>query len=155
MNEGAWQPAIKCLHTALSMHRLQPEYNIALGRCYMELGKYPEAITAIANAVKLKPKNINGWVELLQCMYKGGLINDGIEYAKQAFESTENKPVFLFYKSLFLFAAGKSKEDLIYLENGFALYPKGFKKIIEIEPSLLRYQQVVEIAARFKKKRPS
>jgi len=155
MNEGAWQPAIKCLHTALSMHRLQPEYNIALGRCYMELGKYPEAITAIANAVKLKPKNINGWVELLQCMYKGGLINDGIEYAKQAFESTENKPVFLFYKSLFLFAAGKSKEALIYLENGFALYPKGFKKIIEIEPSLLRYQQVVEIAARFKKKRPS
>lgn len=153
MNEGAWQPAIKCLQTALSMHRMQAEYHIALGRCFVELGKYPEAISAIGQAVKMKPKNINGWVELLQCMYRGKLFNDGIDYAALALESTDNKPIFLFYKSLFLFAAGKSKEAMVYLENGFALYPKGFKKIIELEPSLLRHQQVVEIAARFKKKK--
>lgn len=153
MNEGAWQPAIKCLQTALSMHRMQAEYHIALGRCFVELGKYPEAISAIGQAVKMKPKNINGWVELLQCMYRGKLFNDGIDYAALALESTDNKPIFLFYKSLFLFAAGKSKEAMVYLENGFALYPKGFNKIIELEPSLLRHQQVVEIAARFKKKK--
>ena len=153
MNEGAWQPAIKCLQTALSMHRMQAEYHIALGRCFVELGKYPEAISAIGQAVKMKPKNFNGWVELLQCMYRGKLFNDGIDYAALALESTDNKPIFLFYKSLFLFAAGKSKEAMVYLENGFALYPKGFKKIIELEPSLLRHQQVVEIAARFKKKK--
>lgn len=153
MNEGAWQPAIKCLQTALSMHRMQAEYHIALGRCFVELGKYPEAISAIGQAVKMKPKNINGWVELLQCMYRGKLFNDGIDYAALALESTDNKPIFLFYKSLFLFAAGKSKEAMVYLENGFALYPKGCKKIIELEPSLLRHQQVVEIAARFKKKK--
>ncbi len=153
MNEGAWQPAIKCLQTALSMHRMQAEYHIALGRCFVELGKYPEAISAIGQAVKMKPKNINGWVELLQCMYRGKLFNDGIDYAALSLESTDNKPIFLFYKSLFLFAAGKSKEAMVYLENGFALYPKGFKKIIELEPSLLRHQQVVEIAARFKKKK--
>lgn len=153
MNEGAWQPAIKCLQTALSMHRMQAEYHIALGRCFVELGKYPEAISAIGQAVKMKPKNINGWVELLQCMYRGKLFNDGIDYAALALESTDNKPIFLFYKSLFLFAAGKSKEAMVYLENGFALYPKDFKKIIELEPSLLRHQQVVEIAARFKKKK--
>ena len=153
MNEGAWQPAIKCLQTALSMHRMQAEYHIALGRCFVELGKYPEAISAIGQAVKMKPKNINGWVELLQCMYRGKLFNDGIDYAALALESTDNKPIFLFYKSLFLFAAGKSKEAMVYLENGFALYPKGFKKIIQLVPSLLRHQQVVEIAARFKKKK--
>ena len=33
MNEGVWEHAIKNLQIALRIHRMQPEYNLALGQC--------------------------------------------------------------------------------------------------------------------------
>jgi hypothetical protein len=65
----------------------------------------------------------------------------------------DSKPIFIFYKSIFLFASGKTKEALIYLENGMAINPKLIKKFIEINPSILQHQQVVEIIASYKKKK--
>jgi tetratricopeptide (TPR) repeat protein len=153
MNEGVWNNAIKSLEIAMKAHRLQPEYNLALGRCYMELGNIDEAITYLGNVVRVRPKNINGWIDLLKCMYKGGLFTEGIEYATFAYEQTDAKPVFLYYKSMFLFAAGKSKEALIQLENGLAVSPKLIKKFIELNPSILQQQPIVELIARYKKKK--
>lgn len=153
MNEGVWNNAIKCLETASRLSKLQPEYNLALGRCYMELGNIEEAITNFGNVVRVRPKNLNGWIELLKCMYKGNLFTEGIEYATFAYEQTDSKPIFLFYKAMFLFAAGKSKEALIQLENGLALSPKLIKKFIELNPSILQHQPVVELIAKYKKKR--
>ena len=153
MNEGAWQSAIKNLQTATRIHRLQPEYNLALGQCYMQLNNVDEAITFFGNVVRVRPKNINGWIELLKCMYNAAMYEDGIEYAQFALEQTDGKPIFLFYKSMFLFAEGKFKEALLYLENGMAANPKLIKKFIEINPSILQHQQVVELVARYKKRR--
>lgn len=153
MNEGVWHNAIKCLETAARISKLQPEYNLALGRCYMELGNIEEAITYFGNVVRVRPKNINGWIELLKCMYKGDLFLEGIEYATFAYEQTDLKPIFLFYKAMFLFAVGKSKEALIQLENGLVISPKLIKKFIGLNPSILQHQPVVELIAKYKKKR--
>ncbi|MEJ7625358.1 MAG: tetratricopeptide repeat protein [Ferruginibacter sp.] len=155
MNEGVWNNAIKCLETASKMSKLQPEYNLALGRCYMELGNIEEAITYFGNVVRVRPRNVNGWVELLKCMFKGNMFNEGIEYASFAYEQTDSKPIFLYYKSMFLFSAGKSKEALLQFENGLAINPKLIRKFIEFNPSILQLQSVVELIAKYKKKRSS
>ena len=153
MNEANWNSAIKSLEIALRLHRLQPEYNLAMGQCFMEIGKLDDAITYFGNVVRVRPKNINGWLELLKCLYKADLLDDALEYAGFAFEQTDGKAVFIFYKSAILFAMGKSKEATLQLEHGMAKNPKLVKKLIELNPAILQNQQVVDIIARKKKKK--
>ena len=153
MNEGSWQSAIKNLQTATRLHRMQPDYNLALGQCYMQLNNIDEAITYFGNVVRVRPKNINGWIELLKCLYNAAMYEDGMEYAQFALEQTDGKPIFIFYRSMFLYAEGKFKEGFLLLENGMAANPKLIKKFIEINPSILQHQQVVELIARYKKKK--
>jgi len=153
MNEGQWDSAIKNLEIALRIHRMQPEYNLAMGQCYMELNKLEDAITCFGNVVRVRPKNINGWTELLNCLYKAEMFEEALEYANFAYEQTDAKPIFLFYKSAFLFTLGKPKEALLQLESGMSRNPRLIKKFIEINPSLLQIQQVVDIVARHKKRK--
>jgi len=153
MNEANWASAVKNLEIALRMHRLQPEYNLALGQCFMEMGKLEDAITYFGNVVRVRPKNLNGWIELLKCLYKAGLFEEALEYAGFAYEQTDGKTIFIFYKSAILFAMGKSKEAVLQLENGMQQNPKLIKKIIELNPSILQSQQVVDVIARFKKRK--
>ena len=153
MNEGIWDRAIKSLEVAMRIHRLQPEYNLAMGQCFAELNKLEDAITYFGNVVRVRPKNLNGWIELLKCLYKAELFEEALEYAGFAFEQTDGKPIFLFYKSIVLYAMGRSKEALLQLEEGMERNPKLIKKFIELNPSILQNQQVVDIIARFKKRK--
>jgi tetratricopeptide (TPR) repeat protein len=153
MNEANWDSAVKNLEVAMRMHRMQPEYNLAMGQCYMELNKLDDAITYFGNVVRVRPKNINGWTELLKCLYKAELFDEALEYAGFAYEQTDGKPVFLFYKSAVLYAMGKSKEAMLQLEQGMGKNPKLVKKFIELNPSILQNQGVVDIIARFKKRK--
>ncbi len=152
MNEGTWDSAIKNLEIAMRIHRMQPEYNLAMGQCYMEMNKLDDAITYFGNVVRVRPKNINGWIELLKCLYKAEMLEEALEYAGFAFEQTDGKPIFIFYKSAFLYALGRSKEALLHLETGMSRNPKLIKKFIEINPSILQVQQVVDLIARYKKR---
>ncbi len=151
MNEGIWHNAIKSLQTALKSHTMQPEYNLALGRCYLELGNINEAVIHLGNVIKAKPKNMTGWMELLKCLFQGKMFEEGLDYASLAFEQTDSKPIFVYYTSAFLFALGRSKEALIYLEHALVANAKLIKQFIEINPSLLQNQQVVELLAKYKK----
>ena len=153
MNEGNWTSAIKNLEIAMRIHRMQPEYNLAMGQCFVELDKLDDAITYFGNVVRVRPKNINGWTELLNCLYKADMLEEALEYAGFAFEQTDGKPIFIFYKSAVLYAMGKSKEALLHLEAGMNRNPKLVKKFIEINPSILQVQQVVDVIARFKKRK--
>ena len=153
MNEAAWSSAIKCLNTALRTQLMHPDYNLALGQCYMQMNNIDEALTCFGNVVRIRPKNINGWIELLKCLYKAELFDEALEYAGFAFEQTDGKPIFLFYKSIVLYALGKSKEALLQLELGMGKNPRLIKKFIELNPSILQNQQVVDIIARFKKRK--
>ena len=153
MNEAAWQSAIKQLLIATRVHKMQPEFNLALGQCYMNLNNFDEAITYLGNVVRVRPKNINGWLELLRCFFAAGMLEEAKEYAEFAWEQTDQKPIFLFYKSMFLFTLGKPKEAIVQLENGMSINPKLVKKFIELNPSILQNPQVVEVIARYKKQR--
>jgi tetratricopeptide (TPR) repeat protein len=151
MNEKQWDNAIKSLERALQLHRMQPEYNLAIGQCYRHLGRVEDAISCLSNVVRLRPKSMQGWSELLNCLYQAGFIAEMLESAELAAVQTDGKPLFLFYKSAALFALGKSKEALLQLEMGMEKNAKLLKKFIEINPSILQNQQVVDIIARFKK----
>ncbi len=152
MNEGAWQSAIKCLNLSLRTNRMQPDYNLALGQCYLQMNNIDEALACFGNVVRIRPKNISGWTELLKCLLHAEYVTEGIEYAQFAYEQTDRKPIFLFYQSIFLFADGQFKEAALQLENGMAINPKLIKKFIQLNPSILKHRQVVEIIARYKKK---
>ena len=152
MNEAAWQSAIKCLNIALRTQRMQPDYNLALGQCYMQMNNIDEALACFGNVVRMRPKNISGWTELLKCLLHADFFTEGIEYAQFAYEQTDGKIIFLFYKSMFLFADGQSKEAIIQLENAMAENPKLIKKFIQLDPRILKHRKVVEIIAKYKKK---
>lgn len=155
MNEGVWDSAIKNLQTAMRIHRLQPEYNLAIGQCYMQIGKIEDAIQYFGNVVRTKPKNSNGWIELLKCLYTVNCYEEGLEYTDHALQLTNGKTLFLFYKSAFLFALRKSKEAVLQLEAGMEQNPKLIKKMLELNPSLLQNQFVVDILARYKRNKKS
>src|SRR5882757_3763267 len=153
MNEGKWESAIKQLAVAMRIHKMQPEYNLAMGQCYMELDKIDDAITYFGNVVRVRPKNINGWTALLTCLYKAEFFDEALEYAGFAYEQTDGKAIFLFYKSAVLFALNKPKEAVLFLESGMSKNPKLIKKFIELNPGILQNQQVVDVIAAFKKRK--
>lgn len=152
MNEGSWQSAIKQLLTATKIHPMQPEYNLALGQCYMHLENMDEAISYLGMVVRVRPKNINGWQELLKCLLYGEQYEEGVEYAEFAFEQTDNKPIFIYYRAMFLLMSGRVKEGILALENALNVAPKHIKKFIELNPAILQHPQVVELVARYKRR---
>ncbi len=151
MNEGIWESAVKNLENALRLHRNHHEYNLAMGQCYMEMGSVELAVQYFGNVVRTKPKNIYGWQELLRCLYKTNCFEEGAEYTDHAFKMTGQKPIFYFYKSAFLLALGKSKEAIIQLENGMSKNPKLIKKLVDLNPSILQNQLIVDVVAKFKR----
>ena len=151
MNEGQWGTAIKQLETAMQIHRLQPEYNLAMGECKMQLGDYKEAIQYFSNVVGQRPRNVTSWESLIRCLYHGEFYEEALEQVHAALHMTNNKPVFRFYLSAVYLALGKTKEALLQLENAMSQSPRLLKKIVELDPSILQHQLVADIVARFKK----
>ncbi len=150
MNEGVWESAVKNLETAMRTNKSQPEFNLAMGQCYMEMGNVEAAVQYFGNVVRTRPKNVNGWQELLKCLYKTNCFEEGAEYVDHALLMTQ-KPIFFFYKSAFLLALGKSKEAVIQLETGMEKNPKLIKKLVELNPSILQNQLIVDVVAKFKR----
>ena len=153
INEGQWNTAVKQLQTALQMHRLQPEYNLAMGECKMQLGEFKEAIQFFSNVVAQRPKNISSWEALIRCLYIGEYYDEAVEQIDAAVRHTDNKPIFTFYLSAIYFAMGRSKEGLVQLESGMNKAPRLLRKLIDLNPSILQHQQVVDLVARYKKNR--
>ncbi|MCK9403795.1 MAG: tetratricopeptide repeat protein [Chitinophagaceae bacterium] len=151
MLEEQWQSAVKQLENAMRIHRAIPEYNLAMGECRMNLLQYKEAIQYFGTVVRNKPKNVAGWEALISCLIKAEFYDEAIEQCKASMKATEGKPVFLFYYSTILFALGKSKDALQKLELAMEKAPKLLKKFIELNPSILQNNQVVDIVARYKK----
>ncbi|MBA4167825.1 MAG: tetratricopeptide repeat protein [Chitinophagaceae bacterium] len=153
INEGHWVTGARQLQTALQMHRLQPEYNLAMGECKMQMGEYKEAIQYFSNVVAQRPKNISSWEALIRCLYTGEYYDEAMDQVAAAIKHTDNKPIFGFYLSAIYFAMGKSKEGLLQLENAMNKSPRLLKKMIDLNPAILQHQQVVDLVARYKKNR--
>lgn len=152
-NEGQWSSAVKQLESALKISRLQAEYNLLMGECKLQLDEMKEAIQYLSTAVRVRPKNISGWEALIRCLYSGGYFTEAKQQTLAALNHTNHRPVFLYYLSAILFANNKPKDALLYLEQALQSSPKGLKKLIQLQPSILQKSQVVDLIARYKRKR--
>jgi tetratricopeptide (TPR) repeat protein len=150
-NEGQWVSAIKQLESALKLSRLQPEYNLLMGECKMQLNEIKEAVQFLSTAVRVRPKKIAGWEALIRCLFSAGFYTEARQQALAALNNTNNKPVFLYYLSAIFFGMNKSKEALLYLEKALAITPKHLKKFVQLNPSILQNPQVVDLIAQYKK----
>jgi tetratricopeptide (TPR) repeat protein len=153
IGENQWNSALKPLEQALSMHRHVPEYNLAIGECYLQLQKYREAIQHFSVVVRSRPHNINGWESLIRCLYKAGYFEEAGRQCQSALQATDYKPIFYYLYSAVLFAAGKNKEALSNLQTGLTHAPKLVKKFIEMNPAILQNNSVVDMLAQYKKRK--
>ncbi len=152
-NERQWESCIKQLEHAIKLRKPQPEYNLLMGECKMELGLYKDAVQYFSNVVRVRPRNVAGWEALIRCLYKADFTDEALEQADAALQITNGKPIFLFYKASILFAKRKSKEAIMQLEKAMTQAPKLLKKFIELNPSSLQNQLVVDVIAKYKRNR--
>ncbi|MET0244828.1 MAG: tetratricopeptide repeat protein, partial [Flavitalea sp.] len=152
MNEKQWVMAIKQLETAMQIQKMQPEYNLAMGECKMQLGQFREAIQYFSNVVRQRPRNVFSWESLIRCLYRGEYFEEALEQIRSAIKLTDGKPVFYFYLCAVYLETGKSKEALLHLDKAMNKAPRLLKKLVDLNPSILRNQQVVDIIARYKKR---
>jgi tetratricopeptide (TPR) repeat protein len=152
-NEGQWASAVKQLESALKIQRLQPEYNLLMGECKLQLTDYKEAVQYLSTAVRVRPKNVSGWEALIRCLYTAGFFPEGRQQALAALSHTNNKAVFFYYLSAILFAMNKTKEALLYLEKALSVSPKHLKKFVQLNPSILQNPLVVDLIAQYKRSR--
>jgi tetratricopeptide (TPR) repeat protein len=150
-NEQQWESCIKQLENAMRIHKLQPEYNLLLGECKMELGLMKDAIQYFSSAVRIRPRNVSGWEALIRCLYKANFLDEALEQSEAALRVTNEKPIFLYYRAAVLLAKAKTKEALLQLENAMIRSPKLLKKFIELNPAMFQNQQVVDLVAKFKR----
>jgi len=101
--------------------------------------------------VKSRPRNLGGWEALIRCLYKAGYFEEALEQTNAALHVTNNKPLFVFYKAAVLLALGKSKEAILQLEEAILKAPKLLKKFLELNPSVMQNQQIVDVLARSKR----
>ena len=152
-NEEQWSSAVKQLDSALKIHRMQPEYNLLMGECKLQLNEIKEAVQYLSIAVRVRPKNISGWEALIRCLYVAGYYSEAKQQAQAALSHTNNKTIFIYYLSAILFAMNKSKEALLYLQKGLTDSQKHLRKFMALNPAILRNQQVVDLIAQYKRKR--
>ena len=87
--------------------------------------------------------------------FTGEFFEEALIQAEAALHATQGKSLFLFYKSAVLFGAGKTKEGILQLEKAMEKAPRQLKKFVELNPSILQNQQVVDVVARFKQNKKS
>ena len=150
-NEEQWISCVKQLEIAMKIHRQHPEYNLLMGECKVHLRLFKEAIQYFSVVVRSRPRGLAGWEALIRCLYKAGYFDEALQQAQAALEINHGKPLFVFYKSAILFALGKTKEAILQLEKAMEKSPRLLKRFIELNPSILQNQLVVDVVARFKR----
>jgi tetratricopeptide (TPR) repeat protein len=150
MHEGYWESAVKNLENAMSINRSQPDYHFAIAQCYIQLGQIKDAVIHFTFFIKARPRNTKGWKELIRCLYDAEFYDEALEQIYNAQNSTENKPLFFYYKSAVLFAMGKSKEALLQLQQGLEITPGLVRQFIEMDASLLQHSSVADLISNYK-----
>jgi tetratricopeptide (TPR) repeat protein len=151
MQESNWAQAAKYLEMALRIARNNIEYTLAMGECMMHLGREKDAIQYFSTAVQSKPRHAGAREALIRALLAGGYLEEAEKQVQLALQALHGKPVFLFYKTAVLFAGGRSREALLVMEEAMTKAPRLLKKLMDLDPALLRYQQVVDLVARFKR----
>jgi len=153
INEEQWESAVKQLENAMRIHKMLPEYNLAMGECKMQLEQFKEAIVFFGNVVRSRPKSVAGWEALIRCLYTAEYCTEAFEQSEAALKVTDGKNLFYYYLSACLFALKKNKEAMLQLEKAIQKSPRQLKKFVDLNPAILQNSQVVDLVARYKKGR--
>lgn len=152
-NEGQWSGCIRQLETALKINRNQADFHLLHGECKIKLGHYKEALQYFSNAVRIRPKNTSCWEAFTRCLILGDYADEAMEQLSIALKMTKGKSLFLFYRVAALLKLGKTKEAVLQLQQAMEKSPKHLKKFIELDPGILRNQHVVDVLAKFKRRK--
>lgn len=150
MKEKEWEKAAKSYSTALSLNKNNAACLQSLGNCLLEMNAALEAISCFLNAIQLKPNNKSNWIALLKGLYAFECYEEMLEEIDAAKKVLGEKPDLFYFSALALFALGKTKEALLYFENGLAQAPQKVKAILEIEPDLSQRKSVTALIAKYK-----
>lgn len=153
MMEANWENAVKSIASALKINKNSAEYYIALGQCYLELDKNKDALIQFMHALRLKPSAVGTWQELVRGLYIAEFFDEALVQLEEAEQKVGRKPVFQYYRAAVLIAQGRTKEGLLQLETALQLAPRQLKKMVELDPTLLQHNSVVELIARYRKKK--
>jgi tetratricopeptide (TPR) repeat protein len=151
--EGQWAKAIQQVEAALKRFPRQPDYNKLAGECHARLGQWQQAIDHLALVVRARPKTANGWDALIRCMFEAGAHQEAYKQSARAYAFTGQKPLFLFYQSAACLAMSRNVEGLEWLEQAMAQSPKLLKRFMEVFPQALQNRAVVDLLARYKRRR--
>jgi len=153
MMEANWDHAAKSLLSAIKLNKQKAEYNIALGECFLELGKNKDALMHFMNAVKTRQKSATAWQALIKGLYISGFLEEALVQLVQAEEKAGRKPIFVYYRAAILITMGKAKEGIIHLETALQMAPRLVKKMVELDPAILQHGNVLELISRYRRKR--
>lgn len=150
--EQKYIQAIRQLEHALMLSSKHMEFYLLMGDCYMELNDLSRAADCYAAVVERKPKSMMGNQSYIFCLLLDNRHEDALFMSRLAFANTNQNPVFYYYIAASLLALGKTKEGLIELESGLVANPKGFRKMFELFPGILKIPRVIDLVNQYLKK---
>lgn len=153
MRENKYLQAAKHLDMALRIKRLDPEFNLAMGECQIKLGKPKEAVHYFLSVVSAKPRNIKGWEALIRVLFTSGSFTEAAKQLQSARIRLSDKPMLDYYESAIMLATGKLKEGMQLLEKSIEKSPKQLRTFLKLYPSAVKYNQVVELILKLKRRR--
>jgi tetratricopeptide (TPR) repeat protein len=153
IDEGKHANAVKQLRQALKINRKNSDYNMAMGYALMGVEDFQQAMEHFVSVADMRPKSEKGWCGVLDCLAQVQNWKQVGITAEMAYQATGKKPVFLIYQAISGLTTGKVKQGLLLLEEAMQKSPKMVRKLIEINPSLLQYPQVVDFLAKHKRSR--
>lgn len=151
--EQQWAKAIQQVDAALKRFPRHPDYNKLAGECHVRLGQWQQAIDHLAQVVRARPKSVPSWESLIKCLFEAGNHTEAFKQSLRAYELTGERPVFLFYQSAACFALSKQTEGLEWLEKGMSQSPKLLKRFMEVFPEALQNRALVDLLAKYKRRR--
>ena len=153
MREQQWEKAMKSYSSALHLNKDNARYFLAMGHCLVEMDSTYEALLCFTNALRLKPRMISTWMGLIKGLIAAEQVGEAVMQIENGRKAIGDKPDFDYYQAVALFARGKSKEGLLYLEKGLQKAPSKFKIVLEMQPEILQRKPVAQLVGRYKKKK--
>jgi len=151
--EKSWDHAVKSLLTAIKINKNSALYCMAIGECLLELEDYKGALVHFLNAIRIRPHSQQPWQNFIRCLFLASMYDEALLQLQMAEKNTSPKPVFLYYRVAILIAMNRTKEALVQLETALQQAPRQVKKMVELDPTILQHTGVVDLLARYRRKR--
>lgn len=150
--EKKYELAYESFKSAFKLDETNHQYALALGNCQLESENEKDAIVYFLKSLSLKPNQKNAWVQLSKALYALGLFEEIINQKEIAEEHCGIKAEFEYIHTAALYALGKTKEALIYLQKGLELAPNKIKLLATLQPDIYTRKSVADLVAFYKKK---